>query len=285
MQVKIVIGTISLMLTMIILGFAAIQEPTRLEEFTAARLGRQIESGAELYQSQCATCHGVNGDALECFDAATGEQIGCQGLPLNYAPLLCGDKSARMSTMSWAGSKAGFVKATISSGRYGTVMPTWSDQYGGPLRDDQIEDLVQFVLNWETEALCAVPLFEYEWPATIEELLVTFPTGDAARGAELYVTYGCSGCHGTLEVEGSNTVGPWQGNLLEVGATRVEGLSAAQYTYESILNPNAYIAPDCPTGACTSPSAMPTNFPQRMGESETKPQDLVDLMTYLGVLP
>ena len=285
MQVKIIIGTIAFMLTMIILGFAAIREPGRLEDFTLAREGRQIETGARLYHNQCATCHGVNGKAEECYDAATGESIGCQGLPLNYNQLLCGDTSARMSALNWEGSKLAFIQATVSSGRYGTAMPTWAQEYGGPLRTDEISDIVQFVLNWETEELCSQPLFEYPWPETIDELLVTFPTGDAVRGEELYTTYGCSGCHGNLDDSTSATVGPWQGNLAEEAGTRVEGMSGVQYVYESILHPNNYVVEQCPNGPCGDSSSMPTNFPARMGDSETKPQDLVDIMTYLGLLP
>ncbi|MBE2197566.1 MAG: c-type cytochrome [Anaerolinea sp.] len=285
MQVKIIIGTISFMLTMIILGFAAIREPARLAEFTLAREGRQVESGAALYESQCATCHGVDGDATECYDVATGEQIGCQGLPLNYNQLLCGDTSARMTALNWEGSKAAFIQATISSGRYGTSMPTWAQEYGGPLRTDEIVDITRFVLNWETVALCSQPLFEYPWPETIEELLATFPTGDAARGEELYTTYGCSGCHGNLEDPASAAVGPWQGDLPTTAGTRVEGLSGAQYVYESILYPNNYVVPECPNAACTDPSSMPSNFPLRMGDSEQKPQDLIDIMAFLGMLP
>ena len=287
MQVKIVIGTISLMLTMIILGFAALREPSRLEDFTLARQGRQIENGAELFQSQCMTCHGVNGKAEECYDAATGEQIGCAGLPLNYGPLLCEDTSQRMINMNWEGSKPAFIQATISSGRYGTAMPTWAADFGGPLRPDEIEDLVQFVLNWETEELCSAPAFQYEWPATIEELLAEFPEGDAARGKELYVTYGCSGCHGDPEGDSAWAgTGPWQGHLAEEAGTRIEGMSGQQYVYESVLYPNNYIVEQCPTGPCNTPSAMASNnFYARMGDTAEKPQDLVDIMTYLGLLP
>ena len=81
MQVKIVIGTIAFMLTMIILGFAALREPARLQEFQHAFEGRSIENGARLFSNNCATCHGVNGKAEECYDAG-GNVIGCQGLPL-----------------------------------------------------------------------------------------------------------------------------------------------------------------------------------------------------------
>ncbi len=286
MQVKIVIGTIAFMLTMIIVGFAALQEEGRLADYTAAREARQIESGAHLYEGQCATCHGVNGKAEECYDAATGEQIGCAGLPLNYNGLLCGDVSARMETLGWEGSKPAFIQATISSGRYGTAMPTWSSDFGGPLRPDQVGDLVQFVLNWETEALCSAPAFQYEWPDTIEELLTEFPEGNAERGAELYTTYGCSGCHGNLDDPNWNGTGPWQGNLAEEAGTRIDGMSGAQYVYESILYPNRYIVEQCPAGPCAEPSAMAANnFYARMGDTAEKPQDLVDIMTYLGLLP
>ena len=48
MQVKVVIGTIAFMLTMIILGYAALREPERLEHFTGARDGRTIETGANI---------------------------------------------------------------------------------------------------------------------------------------------------------------------------------------------------------------------------------------------
>src|SRR4030067_414203 len=32
-------------------------------------------------------------------------------------------------------------------------MPTWSQRFGGPLRDDQVDALVAFVMNWEDRAL------------------------------------------------------------------------------------------------------------------------------------
>jgi mono/diheme cytochrome c family protein len=31
-------------------------------------------------------------------------------------------------------------------------MPTWSQEYGGPLRPDQIDSLVSFVMNWQDQA-------------------------------------------------------------------------------------------------------------------------------------
>ena len=279
MQVKIIIGTVAFMISMMVMGYAALREPARLERFTGARLGRQIETGAHLFEGNCATCHGEYGKAEECFDSSSGEQIGCIGLPLNYAPLLCGDISQRMEAMIWEGSKDTFILSTISSGRPGTEMPAWSDQFGAPLRNDQIMDLSKFILNWETEELCAAPIDVFEWPDSVEEFAEGFPDGDAANGEQLFLTYGCSGCHGNLEDEGSAAVGPWLGEIAENGSEYIDGYSSEDYVYESILDPNAFISPECPTGPCSGPpTTMTDNFGLRMGEN---PQDLADLMSFL----
>lgn len=279
MQVKVIIGTVAFMIAMMVFGYATLREPARLERFTAARTGRQIEAGAHLYTNNCATCHGVDGRAEECYDAA-GNQIGCQGLPLNYAPLLCGDPSLRMEAMNWDGSKTDFVLTTVAAGRTGTVMPVWAEQFGGPMRPDQVENVALFVLNWQSEELCSAPIITYDWPETVADFQAEFPEGNAENGAQLYVSYGCSGCHGDPQGDTSTAVvGPWLGDIAEVGATRVDGLTAEDYVYESILQPSAFIVPECPTGPCAGPpSAMPDNFPLRMGEN---PQDLADLMSYL----
>ncbi|MDX1413716.1 MAG: cytochrome c [Candidatus Promineifilaceae bacterium] len=283
MQVKIIIGTVAFMISMMVFGYAVLREQARLERFTRARQGREIEVGAHLYENNCATCHGVDGKAEECYDASSGEPIGCIGLPLNYAPLLCGDTSLRMEAMNWEGSKDAFIRSTLASGRPGTEMPTWSEQFGGPMRNDQINNTAQFVLNWETEELCSTPIIVYEWPETYEELVVEFPEADAATGEGLYLTYGCTGCHGTLDDESTAIVGPWLGDINERGPEIVEQLdgveTTADYVYQSILDPNAHIAEQCPTGPCAGPpSAMPDNFALRMGEN---PQDMVDVMTYI----
>lgn len=95
---------------------------------------------------------------------------------------------------------------------------------------------------------------EVEWPP-----LVTFlPPGSLAAGMVLYTkTYSCISCHGHPDVRDSHTVGPHLGGIGTVAAGRVAGKTAAQYLYESILQPDAYIAPDCKNRPCASPSAMP----------------------------
>jgi mono/diheme cytochrome c family protein len=279
MQVKVTIGTIAFMLMMIIFGYAALREPARLERYTEAEVARSIETGAHLFNQNCANCHGENGLALDCKDPATGEEIGCIGLPLNNNMLLCGDVSLRMEAMNWQGSKEAFIQSTIASGRPGTEMPTWAADFGGAMRPDQVRDVSNFVLNFETEELCSQPIVMYEWQEGVDEFLAVHEPGDAAVGKELFTTYGCSGCHGIPDEGTPASVGPDLTNIAEDGALRVEGQTAQQYIYESILNPSAFIAPDCPNGPCTGPpSAMPSTFAARMGAS---PQDMADILTYL----
>jgi mono/diheme cytochrome c family protein len=113
---------------------------------------------------------------------------------------------------------------------------------------------------------------EKVWPATVAEL----PAGDSARGEEFYSTKACAACHGQVADQSSALVGPWLGNYAERAAGRREGYTADSYLYESILNPNAHISPDCPTGTCLSPSAMPPNQSIAL-----EIQELADIMAYL----
>lgn len=113
---------------------------------------------------------------------------------------------------------------------------------------------------------------EKVWPATVAEL----PAGDSTRGEKLYSTKACAACHGQVADQSSALVGPWLGDYAERAADRREGYTADSYLYESVLNPNAHISPDCPTGTCLSPSAMPPNQSLVL-----EIQELADIMAYI----
>jgi mono/diheme cytochrome c family protein len=275
MQVKIVIGTLAFMLTMIIFGYAALREPARLERWAAASIAHEIEKGGDLYHSNCASCHGEDGDAAVCYDAA-GEQVACSGRVLAHAPLLCPDpitsKSQRMTEMAWEGTLDGFISSTLAAGRPQNGMPTWGAQFGGSLEKYQIDYITKYVINWRTVEMCSEPTPEpVPWPASVAEL----PTGNPTAGEQAYnLTYGCAACHGQLDAPGSNAVGPWVGEFAVVGPDRIAGYTSADYLYESILLPWAYTAPECPAGAC-APQGMPNNFGTRLSL-----QDMADIIAY-----
>ena len=102
------------------------------------------------------------------------------------------------------------------------------------------------------------------------------PLGDAARGRELYIgVFGCVACHGDPEVPETNNVGPHLAGVAAVADFRQENVPGMQYLYESILDPNAFIAPECKDGPCEAPSAMPEYG------SLMSVQNIADLLNYL----
>jgi mono/diheme cytochrome c family protein len=82
-------------------------------------------------------------------------------------------------------------------------MPSWSQDYGGPLRNDQIEDLTQFVLNWQGPQPEGVrPEEGGARPTPTPAAKVTpgappgeVAQGDPARGEQVFIQ-NCISCHG-----------------------------------------------------------------------------------------
>lgn len=92
---------------------------------------------------------------------------------------------------------------------------------------------------------------------------------------EIQAAFAASGCGGCHTIPGiPNAVGQVGPNLSNIGnnaASRVAGLDAEAYLRESILNPSAFIAPECPNGACPE-NVMPPNMGERL---TTKELDLI----------
>lgn len=110
------------------------------------------------------------------------------------------------------------------------------------------------------------------WPAMVEAL----PEGRADEGAKAYVRQGCFSCHGAADVPGSNTLGPDLHAVGRLAGERQPGVSAAQYLYDSLREPDLFIAPRCAAGLpCASPSAMPSY------RHVSSPQEAADLVAFL----
>ena len=68
---------------------------------------------------------------------------------------------------------------------------------------------------------------------------------------------GCIACHTIPDVPGAvGQVGPDLSNIGVNAATRREGYTAEEYIRESLMDPSAFTAPECPTGPCP-PGVMP----------------------------
>jgi len=83
----------------------------------------------------------------------------------------------------------------------------------------------------------------------------------------LFTKYGCIGCHTLTTANAAGLVGPNLDGIGTNAATRVPGLSAEDYLRESILSPDAFIAPKCPSGPCPA-GVMPHDFATRMSQAE-----------------
>lgn len=157
-QLKILVGMIFTLLTCVPLAAIAMNDlghdiaivpatqQTGMERRAADLNARQIETGADLFGQYCFPCHGTRGEGVPQVAPA-----------INRKDLLDG---SREKQIGWAGSVEGFLQDTISAGRpiqsrpdlYQAHMPTWSQEYAGPLRPDQVDALVAFVMNWQDTA-------------------------------------------------------------------------------------------------------------------------------------
>jgi cbb3-type cytochrome c oxidase subunit III len=146
-----------LILTLILVGAIAVytwKESARLAQAAAALTSENVQRGGVTFQAQCAACHGTQGQ-------------GGVGPALNNRTLL---KNTLDSVFF----------SVIRSGVPGTKMPAWSVDYGGPLTDEGVREVVAFLRAWEP---------------TAPEIKPAVFVPDPGRGAVLFAST-CAICHG-----------------------------------------------------------------------------------------
>ncbi len=209
----------------------------------------------------------------------------------------------RLAQVGWGGDLHGYLVTTLIHGRpgsanvypSGTGMQAWSQTAGGPLRQDQIEDLAAYILNWDkgaawtNEDFIAVqqygkPLADGSLPSepppppagdNVDGILARWAAeeivGSAVSGELLYdAEYGCTDCHRN-GASAPDTVG----TLTRIRTERLTlpqfaGYSVEQYLVESITRPGDYVVDGYSSGL------MPSNFGVRMTD-----QQLADIVAFL----
>ncbi len=252
---------------------------------------RAIEAGALVYFQQCARCHGPEGKGIAGQGPALSS-ITFLGKVENGVEVT---KSQRIIDIGWVGNLDGYIRAVTAAGIplkssnvWDVTHPAFGQAYGGNLRDDQIADVAAFIENWR-QAPYTQGVIDSPKPG---EALGPRPTAvpltpEQEAGKTAFAKYGCTACHAIKGVS-QGAVGP---NLSTIGAdaaniitqpgyksSQGKATTVAEYIHESIVNPNAYIAPKCPTGACVA-GIMPQNFGTTIPAT-----DLQNLVAYLSSL-
>lgn len=283
---RVIVGTLSFVITMILLGYVAVTEQDRMANFDIAYEARQVESGGQIFENNCARCHGLAGQGVPGL-----------GPQLNTTDLLAGNPPPRLVEAGFAGTVDNYIRGTIAAGRprmsewaraqgFVEAMPTWGETYGGPLRNDQIDDLVAYVLNWGLAFANVTPEAGPTVVPVGTDITQDLPAGDAAAGETLATSAGCTACHVLANV------GPaWMAaaGVPGVGTRADERVNEAGYTgaatdghgylFESIVDPSAFIVDANPayTNASTGDSLMPSF-------ATLSAQNVADLIAYLETL-
>ena len=117
------VGTFMLLLLVVAFPVYKAVESSRRTDALRSQDAALIASGAQLWGLNCAACHGLNGQGVS-------------------APALNSPSSTPVST------QPGIIRGGVP----GTAMPAWWNEYGGPLTDQQITEIVAYIRSWEKTA-------------------------------------------------------------------------------------------------------------------------------------
>ncbi len=125
---------------------AALEQRAESIERGSAHFALSTESNTSGYG--CARCHGANaGGGVVADYKATPTST-----PADYpAPNLREVFSRQLAAKKTPNEAYRFVFETIAKGRPGTPMPTWGLGYGGPLNDQQLEDIMNYLISIQEE--------------------------------------------------------------------------------------------------------------------------------------
>ena len=274
-NLEITLGILLILITSSFVMIYGIREEDRMAEFKAWEQARAIEAGAELFGNQCSRCHGTQG-------------LGIQGLcpPLNDRNFF----DSRLKEVAWSGTLEDYIVSTVSSGRMASTrpqlypgngvpaMPSFHENFGGPLREDQIRNIAAFILNWEETA----QVVQVNAPAADgvgTDISIELPAGDATKGETLAVSIGCAACHiqaptGPAWAPRADQPGIGERAAQQIADPAYTGNadSAERYLLESIIQPGAFVVPNYQ-------NIMPNNYGTTLGK-----QDVADLIAYLLTL-
>jgi mono/diheme cytochrome c family protein len=219
----------------LVLVFLVIISPDLFRGYVFSRENRS--SGRRVYETYCIGCHGQNG-------LGDGEAAAF----LNPQPRNFINGPYKYFHQGEAGPLPtdASLQITVRNGLPGSSMPAFP-----LLTEQEIKDVSGYV-----KSLRAGGWIE---PEPVQAAAASAAiAGETAP--EIFANAGCNGCH---QLDAAGAVGGVGPSLNNTGSR----LSLAEIV-QSIVEPNAVIAPACPAGPCP-PGVMPQNFAQRLTEAQT----------------
>ena len=277
---KLIWGLISSFVIVVCVGLTAQTEDTRMEVQAKNWTGRGIENGAVIFANNCATCHGRQGQGLQGVAPALNSHY--------FFTRRLGDvgQDGVMTLQNYVYLTVAAGRPSKDNSQWANRMVPWSSEFGGPLRGDQVIDVVAYVMNFEETALQQTPSedpfqpfldvakppefqnigvrADAEWTPVQLTTTSVLPMGDRDPDY-LFGALACNGCHILDEPQTASSMGesgPNFGAVHEIGLYRPQAADdAAAYITESIVSPDAFRVEGYD-------DSMPDDFANRMTEDE-----------------
>lgn len=161
-------------------------EPSRINDAVDDFYKRDVTMGRQLYAQNCVTCHGPDAEGGTAPHPDPDVDAPWPAPQLNNI-------AARYEDSEIVEDLRQFIVDTIRQGRPGTPMPAWSSAFAGPMNDQQVETIADYILSIQTGKLPEAEAFV------------------GASGEELFAN-NCARCHGQ---DAQGRVGPQLVNLFE----------------------------------------------------------------------
>jgi mono/diheme cytochrome c family protein len=139
----------------LLLPFLYLREPVRQRAAAKKELTESVRLGRATFEEFCARCHGPDAEGGVVKRYVTPGVKGAKPADVqapNLHEVYARHPDQDVATVAWE---------TIQKGRPPTPMPTWGVRYGGPMNDQQITDLVNYILSIQSDDKDR-PLREFE---------------------------------------------------------------------------------------------------------------------------
>ena len=125
----------------VLLPFLYLREPARQEAAASKELKESVRLGKATFEEFCSRCHGDQAQGGVVRRYVTPGVKGAKPTDVqapNLHEIYQRHPDEDVATVAWT---------AIQKGRPPTPMPTWGIRYGGPMNDQQITDLVNYILS------------------------------------------------------------------------------------------------------------------------------------------